>query len=55
MAAHPLPEQPLALDVRPAPIPEWLCRLPRGLLVTALALLVSGEWDAPQRAPLDRV
>jgi hypothetical protein len=55
MAAHPLPEQALALDVRPAVLPEWLRRVPRGLLLTALAVLVYGEWDAPQRVPLDLV
>ena len=31
---------------------EWVRRVPRGLALTALAVLVYGEWDAPQRVPL---
>ena len=28
----------------------WVGRVPRGLALTALAVFVYGEWDAPQRA-----
>lgn len=27
----------------------WLRRVPRGLMITALAVFVYGEWEAPQR------